>query len=668
MKATTLLFLLALLGQHRAQSQYPQIQAGRYGVFVQVDRLLHGPRFALERLETGTREWKRVYTNDDAPRSAQELKNRLLLITPKNPLYELPSDTLAAVLFRQYMVAPTTDSLASYGQHPQMLEALGVGYLDTSVVAGRRYDYRLRLPDSPPDAAIRTTRTITVPEVGALAGQLATTARSLRHEADGRSVRVTYLLKKTTPTLAGLRVMRATYGQTGFAEIGAEWGFIKGKRDSVFAFFVDRNARRKMVYQYTVVPVDLLGNEGQPSDTLTVSNLREGDALPVIASFRATSAEANGAVRLSWRLSSTKDLRSVEIWRSTSYDTGYSRLASVQATDTVYFDSRVEPVESYYYQLRPNGTYDQMAASVKVSGMVKAYRPALLPPSFLRVTQVNDTLRFTWQRADFDTRGYYLYASTDAGTPLSPYSGLIESRDSVIRYAVPVRDLPLGTNHCWAVAALNTSYNVGPKSNEIYTVMRLPDRVATPLNPVVLRQEKGVLVVWDNMKEIDPYITGYAVYRQTDAEKEIGVYRQQTVDRARNAYVDTTVQAGKEYTYRIKAFRSDAKESAFSTTTNTYFRPVPAVLPLRGLTVLTSNEGVRLVWDAPLDQDLDKVLVYRYTDKTDKPRLIGTLPGRQTNYTDRDATAGIGYYYTLVAVQTDNRESTPTDPVGVEWR
>ena len=668
MKATRFIILfIGLCLTLSARAQYPQIQAGRYGVFVQVDKLLHGPRFALERLETGTRDWKRVYTNDDAPRSARELSSKLLLIAPKNPLYELPSDTLASVLFRQFMVAPTTDSLAAYGQHPQILEALGVGYLDTAVVAGHRYDYRIRLADAPTDAPVRSTRTITVPEARTRVAPLETSVHSLRHEADGRTVRITWLLKNTTPTLAGLRVFRATYAQTGFTEIGTEWGFTTGKRDSTFAFTADHDARRKMIYQYVVIPIDLLGNEGHPSDTLTVTNLRTGEELPVIASVRTVSDEGNGAIRLSWRFSSTKDLRSVDIWRSNRYDDGYVRIASAQPTDTVYSDNRVEPVESYYYQLRPNGIYDQLAVSVKVSGMVKAHRPALLAPSFLRVSEVNDTLRFSWQRADFDTRGYYLYNATGPDMAMQQYSALIESRDSVIRYAVPVKNLPVGTGFRWAVAALNSSYNIGPKSNAVYAEGHLPNRIATPLNPVVLRQEKGVLVIWDNMKAIDPYITGYAVYRQEGNGREVELYRQQPTDRGRNAVADTSVRAGKPYVYRVKAFRPDARESAFSTTTNTYFQPLPPVLPVRGIRVLTTTEGVRIAWDAPLDQSLDKISVYRYTAKTERPRLIGTLPGRQTEFIDREATPGIAYYYTLIAVQPDKRESAPTDPIGVEW-
>ncbi len=664
--ATCSLLLCLGLVNERALAQYPMAKAGRYGVFVQMDNLLHGPRFVLERLETGTRTggagWQPVYTTDESPRSADVLLARLTLLTRKNPLYELPSDSLTRRLYKRYVDGATADSLEAYRWNPQYLEAFGLGYLDTAVVQGRRYDYRIRPINAGGEGASRSPVTVTVPGAKPAVQTLA-----LRHEATGARVKITYHLKRHSPDLAGARVLRATYAQTEFADCGANWGFVRGKKDSLFLVVTDDNVRRKMLYQYVVIPIDILGNEGQPSDTLTIANLRSLDALPTVVSVKAQSVEASRAIRLSWQLSSTKDLRSVEIWRATRYDGPYTRYGSAAPTDTTFLDTRVEPIEGYYYQLRPNGTYDQLPASVRVAGMLKASRPATVAPSFLRVSAVRDTLRFTWQRADFDTRGYYLYTSTDANTPMQPYSGLIESRDSVVNYAVPLRNLPLGTGHRWAVAALNTSYNTGPLSNEVYSDMRLSDRVATPLNPVVLKQEKGVLVVWDNMKAIDPYIIGYAVYRKEENGKEMEVYRQKGDALAQNAYADTTVRIGKPYTYRVKAVRSDQKESALSTGAD-YFQPLSPVLPLRGVKVLTTSQGVRVAWDEPLDQNLDKIVVYRYTDKTERPRLIGTLPGRQTEYTDREATRGIAYFYTLVAVQADKRESEPTDPIGVEWR
>ncbi|MEZ0539954.1 fibronectin type III domain-containing protein [Fibrella arboris] len=668
----TAIHILLLLATLPAFAQFPSVKTGRYGAFVQASRELRGPRFVLERTESGSRDWKRVAVSDYAPRSAEELRVRLLSLTAKNPLYSPASDTMAAVLFHRFSAADFTDSLYTYGYNPQVLEALGVGFLDTSAVAGHTYEYRLKGLKDAATTSGRPSKPVTMPDARTSASRsvgerLVTTPRLVHHRADGATVEGHYWLKKPVPTLAGLRVRRAAYAQTDFTDIPAEWGFRKGKKDSVFVFFLDRNVRRKMVYQYTVTPLDFLGNEGQASDTLTVAGLRTGEALPVIAQFQATSAEKQQAIRLSWQLSSTKDLRSVDIWRSTRFDGPFTRVATALPADTVYYDANVEPVESYYYQLRPNGYYDELPASVKVSGMVKAYRANLTAPSFLKLRVTPDSLHFSWSRSNTDTRGYYLYYSPDPTTPFVPYSGLISATGTSAHQAVAVQNLPVGVSYRWAVAALNTSYSVSPMSNEVHSPLRLPNRVATPMNPVVLPQERGVLVVWDNMIELDPYITGYVVCRTVDGQKETEAYRQTRTDRARNAWADSSVVRGRTYTYRVKAVRSDAVESAFSAATSPFFRPLPPVLPLRGLGVMPTTEGVRLSWSPPLDQQLDGVQVYRYTAKTTKPRLIATLPGRMTDYLDRDATPGIAYFYTLVAVQPDKRESDPTDPVGINW-
>ncbi|MVM30694.1 hypothetical protein GO755_11685 [Spirosoma sp. HMF4905] len=665
MKTQSILFLLLAFSLTlSASAQQTRATAGRYGVFIQTDRLLHGPRYILERLETGNGQagWKSVYMTDEAPRSATDLIARLTLLTRKNPLYQLPNDSLTRLLYARYRDMATADSLNSYGWNPQYLEAFGIGFLDTAVVQGRRYDYRIRPMTNTGDGPSRSPVTVSVP-----GAKPAVTAKSLRHSADGSAVKITYLLQKSTPDLAGVRILRATYGQTAFTECGADWGFRKGKKDSVLLEITDSQVRRKMLYQYVVLITDFLGNESRPSDTLTLTNLRPNEQIPAILDIRTTSAEANNAIRLSWRLASTKDLRSIEIWRSDNYDNSFRRIASALPTDTVFYDNRVEPVKGYYYQLRPNGTYDALPASVKVSGMLQANRSALVPPSFLRLAQADDTLTFRWQRADVDTRGYYLYFSNSPSGPMTQYSSVIISTDSVIQYKVPVSKLALGVGYRWSVTAVNTSYNQSPMSQVVYSDPRFPARLATPINPAIVQKEDHALVIWENMQTIDPYVIGYLIERQEEEGAFKELYRQLPTDRARNSYEDGSVQLGRHYNYRIRAYGLNDKFSAFSTEV-TYFVPLPPVLPLRGLVAVVTGKGVKVGWDAPLDNSLDKVLIYRYTPKTDRPRLVGTVPGRQTEFIDREATPGIAYQYTLVAVQPDKRESDSTSPVGVEWR
>ncbi|GLU51482.1 fibronectin type III domain-containing protein [Dyadobacter frigoris] len=651
----------------RGLAQQAQVTAGPYGVFIQFEKLLHGPQYVVERLLIGANnttkpDWKPVCTTDKPPQSAQDLTARLAILTRKNPLYELPNDSLTQLLYGRYHSISSVDSLGTYAYNPQYLEALGLGFLDTEVMQGRRYDYRISPLRTSAGAVYHNPPTVSVPGSG-----LTTTIKSVSYSTNGNEVKIKYHIKKARPDIAGARILRASYAQTGFSECPAEWRFRKGDKDSLFLEITDHNARRKMLYSYIVFLKDFLGNESNASDTITITNLRPQEALPTIYSIKTSSEEVSSAIRVAWKLSSTRDLQGIEIWRSEQFDSEYKSIGTASATDTVFYDNVVEPVRGYYYQIRLNGTYDRSSQSVRVSGMLKANRPALLSPAHFTLTESNDTLYFRWQSADFDTRGYYLYFSNSQSDSLKLYSDIILASGLTMNYQVPIKRLAIGVGYRWAVAAINTSYNVGPMSEPVYSQPRYPDRLAAPLNPEMLYQEGRALLVWENMRTIDPYILGYIVERKADDEKVFKeIYRQTIDDKSRNNYEDLTVKPGQQYNYRIRAYGMNKKLSAFSTEI-TYFKSLPPVLSVRGLNVMATNKGVRVAWDTPFDVP-DKIVVYRYTEKTIAPKVIGSVAGQQAEFIDKYATPGIAYHYSIVVVGTDKRESAPTDLVGVQWR
>ncbi|WP_149244605.1 fibronectin type III domain-containing protein [Dyadobacter sp. 32] len=656
--------LLLVLFLTPAKAQEAQATAGPVGVFVQFEKLLHGPQYVMERLLVGNGgkpDWKPVCTTDKPPQSATDLISRLTILTRKNPLYEIHNDSLTTLFYERYRNLSSVDSLGTYRYNPQYLEALGVGFLDTDVEQGKRYDYRIRQLKNDETPVYHNPTTVSVP-----GSKIATTLKSVSYTADGKTVKIRYHVKKPRMDIAGVRAMRATYEQTDFSDCPAEWAFMKGGKDSLFLEITDRNARRKMLYSYVVFLKDFMGNETAPSDTLTLSNLRSQEELPVISDIRTSSEESYNTIGVAWKLTSTKNLRAIEIWRSDNYDSGYKLIGTASASDTIYHDQTVEPVQGYYYQIKLNGVYDRSSESVRVSGMLKASRPALIAPANLTVNEMRDTLYFTWQRADYDSHGYYLYYAASESDSLTQYSGVILA-SSDLSYKVPLSKLAMGTGYRWAVAAVNTSYNIGPISTPVYSEARYPDRVATPLNPEMIYHRGHAFLVWENMKNIDPNIIGYTIERKAGSEKVFKeIYVQSIDDKSRNGHEDFTVKDGERYTYRIKSLGINGKESGYSAET-TYFKDIPPVLPVRGLSVMQSNKGVRIAWDAPLTAP-EKIVIYRYTEKTIAAKMIGSVTGQQTEFIDKYASPGIGYYYSVVVMDAGKRESEPTDMVGVQWK
>jgi hypothetical protein len=102
--STYIIATFFILLSAQAKAQQAQATAGPYGVFIQFEKLLHGPQYVIERLligtnNAGTPDWKPVCTTENPPRSAADLIARLTILSRKNPLYEIPNDSLTTLLF-----------------------------------------------------------------------------------------------------------------------------------------------------------------------------------------------------------------------------------------------------------------------------------------------------------------------------------------------------------------------------------------------------------------------------------------------------------------------------------------------------------------------------------------------------------------------------------------
>lgn len=665
---TSLLFLLLLLSMSGV-AQLPSAQSGRNGVFVQFTRNLHGVRYRVERMETSARTWQPATVTDPAPDSPSDLRARLQKLSAKNPIYDIPDDSLLTRIWARYQQVAITDSLGVYGQHPLLLEALGLAYFDTDVQPNAHYDYRVTALTAAGDRVLQTTKTVNFP--GAKAGF---GAKLIRATGTGSDVRLQFLITRPSPTLGMVRVLRGIFAQTSPTEIPTNWGFRQGQKDSLIVEVTDASVQKRMIYQYVLIPTDLLGNDGTPSDTVTVTNLQPYTDLPTIKAITGKSDETRHALRLSWQLSGgLRGLRSIDILRSDQYEGPYTQIASVPPTDTVFLDNRVRPVEMHYYQVILNGNYDTSPASVRVPGMLNASEEAFLAPTSLQLERTPDAIKLTWRRNDPNTRGYIVYRGNTVKGDLKPVIDVLVSSDSVVTYTQKISELPPSPMYVFAVAAENTSYNIGPLSDKVYTGAVVPATLATPLGTQAIKRKGATgrgeaLLVWQDTRKTDHYVQGYTVYRKAESEKEYKMlYKQPDTLFTHNSFTDTTVKAGVHYTYRVQGYGLGTVVSALSAEAN-YFEPLPPMLTPLGLRVfaLADNKGVQVSWDAPAQPGIDKYTLYRYRT-TGKPLLVATLRADITQFIDQSADVGGTYFYQIGTLGTTGQESPLSDPVGIDW-
>ena len=154
----------------------------------------------------------------------------------------------------------------------------------------------------------------------------------------------------------------------------------------------------------------------------------------------------------------------------------------------------------------------------------------------------------------------------------------------------------------------------------------------------------GLKVTWEASEGADKY----RVYRRTGTSGKYVLIGAVTG----TAYIDKTVESGKEYFYTVRAYAEDED----SRTLSYYERPGAGGMWI-GTPVLTSAKeiqltGTTITWKKVAGAD--QYMIYRKT-KDGKWGLLGY--STTTSYTDYSGVTGTNYYYTVRAVMNSGENS-----------
>ncbi len=137
-------------------------------------------------------------------------------------------------------------------------------------------------------------------------------------------------------------------------------------------------------------------------------------------------------------------------------------------------------------------------------------------------------------------------------------------------------------------------------------------------------------------------------------------------------YVDTGLENGKKYFYRVQAVlvQGDTTVSG-GMTSDLGVAPVDKTPPAtpKGLTTVRVAEGVRIFWQAPTDKDLGGYRIYRRAEGESKATLVGEVNIPYTLFVDGKPPArGDEWAYVVTAVDQSQpaNESAPSPEVKVQ--
>ncbi|MCC7299308.1 MAG: fibronectin type III domain-containing protein [Bacteroidia bacterium] len=663
MRKIIFLGLLFIANSAISQSVYTRLHAGPKGVWVMLGKQIPKDfHYDIERKNSG--DWEQI-RSVYAPTSRDEIQARVFDIVRMDMGYETAlTDDELDFLWKECK-AGRSDSLFGYFSHYPVLYALGLAYYDGEVGRSTSCSYRIKTAgkrDENPPAT--TLGPVTVP------GQkMPATFKVEGAKATGDGISIEYVITNKKD-LHHVLVYRSYYLRSGYEIIHPKVIFYKDK-ELYFLNVLDQTAAENVPYAYVVVPADAAGNLGDSTAPFAMYNVPENSLPPSVERIKTTSIEKEKAIRVSWVLKNTKNIVSIDIFKSLMHDGRFFKIASAAPNDTAYMDYEVEPIKTYFYTIVLNGAFESSSNSPRISGMLKASNDNLLPINNLDITQEGDVVKLTWNRAERDTRAYQIYRANGVDGELLMRNKEIESDSNFIWAYDTLPQTEEDAVYAYSVRDMNTSYVIGPYSKRVLAYGIGTQSLPIPTNvSVQKRGENGAWIVWKQMEAQENSVLGYELVRreiniESGAETSEKWVRNLSIDF--NQFYDSTLRSGYSYFYSVKSTGPNNKMSSPSLEQGiTIYRD--RVLPVSSIQISTADGKVELNWSNPNGIEIKNIRIERSTIGTDQYEVVETVQPSNTNLTDSKVTKGKEYFYRLVLVDANGNESEPQGPYGIRVR
>ncbi|MBE0678563.1 MAG: hypothetical protein IH592_07340, partial [Bacteroidales bacterium] len=320
----------------------------------------------------------------------------------------------------------TTDSV--YIQNfPLMHMLLGTAYFDQEVSAGKTYRYRVVKMAGKDRLWERTSNRVNFP-----AETVLPKPQFISRQEFAAQVVVRWYVSGGS-NLSSFLVYRRVFGKGDFQRLDITRGF-NISQDTVYLIAADTAVQNPALYEYYIRPLDIYGNSGPESEVISAGTLGSV-SYPVPDYFNARGGEKDHQVELSWKFSETGYLRSIEVYRSKSFDNGFARIARLSPKDTSLTDIVPVANENYWYYLISNGPNGNSPPSAKVSAMFRNSGEKPLSPAETGAESIDRGIRVYWSYYEPYAKGFYVYRYIYENAEFGQVSGLIPAGAEIYSFA-----------------------------------------------------------------------------------------------------------------------------------------------------------------------------------------------------------------------------------------
>ena len=437
---------------------------------------------------------------------------------------------------------------------------------------------------------------------------------------------------KTTEIVA--KGIKFTWGQVSGVEGYIVYKLVDGEYQQVAVqapsntTYVDQKAVNGQTYYYAVASMDYIGNPGSLNkfsvkyDVPVVKDL----ATPVVK----TSNTAKG-IKLTWE--KVENANSYIVYKrtyneSTKKYSGWTVLNSAY-TGTTYTDTKVNLNVIYSYTVKAvNGNVK--SAYKATTGLRYKVTPTVT------VANASNGVKVNWTTiANVD--GYIVYSSTYNTSTKKWSSWKNRGTASASKTSWTDKNVKSGTYYKYTVRGVEGNFKGSYNASGVKTLFLTQPTVK------FVNTATGIKISWSKTAGAK----NYTVYRSEyvngkwSSWKNVGTCGNNVF-----ACVDKGVESGIKYRYTVRAVNGSYK-SSFVTPSGLMFLSMPTV------SVAKNSSGIKVTFDRV--DGATSYAVYRseYNAKTKKWsswKNIGTSKSAIAGYTDKTATSGVTYKYTVRAV------------------
>jgi len=516
-------------------------------------------------------------------------------------------------------------------------KAAGLGFVDSTAEAGKRYYYKLSSAEKltgylPVDTALVLVQTRTIDNI----------PQPILLVQSEKEHQVTLSWDKIfhNPLFTAYYIERSLDGKIytrlnkkPYLNMATD---IEDKPEFTYADSVGNY----IPYQYRLIGITAFGEESPASEPVrAMGRDRTPPVQPVNVQAKSL---ADGKVNITWEATDPGDLAGFYVGRSTDPLVGFKPLfeKSLPVSSRSYIDENPATETANYYLVIAADTANNAAASLSVfSALVDSIPPAA-PTGLVAKIDTNGILRLQWKKnSEKDLKGYIVsYANQRDHYFTTAVNKAMFSNE----FSDTLRLWTLTEKIFYTVRAVDKNNNTSRFSDTLEVVK--PD-IVPPSSPVFKKyklENKGLTLEWIPSSSSD--VVRHILKRReltSGGFKEIAIFG---INGQKN-FADTTVKSGQQYEYQLMAVDDAGLYSTKPTLLQVRIPDFRGQAGAAGFkaTYNTTTKQVELVWNNPSGSK--GVTIYR-AQEGGAFENIGSVQGSKGRYVDKNAKPGVVYQYT----------------------